>query len=55
MNYRIPRAICLAANYPVKNYPFMDVCVYVCVRVFVAVGWVEIFTWTSWGHTLVDS
>lgn len=31
MNYRIPRAICLAANYPVKNDPFMDVCVYVCV------------------------
>lgn len=32
MNYRIPRAMCLAANYPVKNDPFMDVrvCVFVC-------------------------
>lgn len=26
MNYRIPRAMCLAANYPVKNDPFLDVC-----------------------------
>lgn len=38
MNYRIPRAMCLAANYPVKNDPFADACLCVCVCVW---GWVE--------------
>ena len=46
MNYRIPRAMCLAANYPVKNDPFLDirVCVYVCVRVCVCVWGGEVDT-----------
>lgn len=35
MNYRIPRAMCLAANYPVKNYPFLDASVCVCERMCV--------------------
>ena len=43
MNYRIPRATCLDANYPMKNDPFMGVCAYVCVQMCVCVcvcgGW----------------
>lgn len=42
MNYRIPRAMCLAANYPVKNDPFLDVSVCVCVQMCVCV-------WGGWG------
>ena len=58
MNYRIPRAMCLAANYPVKNDPFLDirVCVCMCVCVSVCVCGVERLTRTGWCHTTpVDS
>lgn len=48
MNYRIPRAMCLDANYPMKNDPFMGVRVHAGVRV-------KKLTWTSWCHTFVDS
>lgn len=48
MNYRIPRAMRLAANYPVKNDPFLHVSVCVCVKMCV-------FDTTSWNHTSEDS
>lgn len=44
MNYRIPRAMCLDANYPMKNDPFVGVCVRgcLCLCVDVCVCWGEV-------------
>lgn len=50
MNYRIPRATCLAANYPVRNDPFLDVNVCLRAGVCVVVERVEKLTRTGWCH-----